>query len=92
MSSRVRLSELEYRNRINKVIAVIWNEPGRAAHLAPTCPLLPDSLLFTFTASLQLSSANHWVEYIRRVRLVTACHALIHTHKTCDRDRPVSWL
>lgn len=74
----IHLSELEYRNRINMVIAFIWNNPdGQPTlnHLAAIAGFSP----FHFHRIFSAFVGEPLAEYSRRVRLVNACHMLIQS-------------
>lgn len=75
-----RLCELEYRNRINKAIAVIWEDPEKQPTLHNLSAIAWFSP-FHFHRIFKAFVGETLGEYIRCVRLVRACHALIHTHK-----------
>jgi AraC family transcriptional regulator len=74
----IRLSELEYRDRINKVIAFIWNNPDGQPTLnclAAIAGFSPYHFHRIFAAFV----GEPLAEYSRRVRLVHACHTLIQS-------------
>ncbi len=74
----IRLSELEYRNRINKVIAIIWNNPDerfRLDTLASVAGFSP----FHFHRIFAAFVGETLGEYIRRIKLITASHSLVNT-------------
>ena len=74
----IRLSELEYRNRINKVIAIIWNNPDerfRLDTLASAAGFSP----FHFHRIFAAFVGETLGEYIRRIKIINASHSLVNT-------------
>ncbi len=77
----IRLSELEYRNRINKVIAIIWNNPDQRYSLdmlASVAGFSPFHFHRIFTAFV----GEPLGEYIRRIKLINASHNLLNSTTT----------
>jgi len=74
----VHLRELEYRNRINQAISVIWVETEKTPTLQELSTIDGFSS-FHFHRIFTAFVGEPLGEYTRRVKLVTACHALIYT-------------
>jgi AraC family transcriptional regulator len=74
----IRLSDMDYHHRINTVVTIIWEQSDKQLTLQELSAIAVFSP-FHFHRIFAAFVGEPLGEYIRRIKLVRACQALVHT-------------